>query len=142
MVTASNKVRASVLAATFGLFLATTSFATAANAATVKNGVSCTKTGSKTKVGSKGYVCGYNPYITPTKRTWMLQACKSENDNLILMKDGIDNMLAAATPLGYDTVEKIIAASDEADKKEINLLLSNISKTENNMKNTLCKKGK
>ena len=69
MVKASNKVRASVLAATFGLFLATTSFATTVNAATVKNGVSCTKTGSKTKVGSKGYVCGYNPYITPTKRT-------------------------------------------------------------------------
>ena len=142
MIKASNKVRASVLAATFGLFLATTSFATTSSAATVKNGVTCKKNGANVKVGSKSYVCGNNPYVSPTKKTWMLQACKKENDNLILMKDGIDTMLTATTPLGYDTVEKVLAASDEADKKEINLLLSNISKTENNMKNTLCKKGK
>jgi hypothetical protein len=67
MVKASNKVRTSVLAATFGLFLATTSFATTSSAATVKNGVTCKKSGLKTKSGGKSYVCAKNPYVTPTK---------------------------------------------------------------------------
>ena len=72
MVKVSNKARAAVLASAFGFFLATTSYAVSADAATVKNGVSCKKTGLKTKVGSKRYVCGKNPYVTPTKLTWML----------------------------------------------------------------------
>ena len=78
MVKASNKVRASVLAATFGLLLATTSFATAANAVTIKNGVACKKDGLKGKAGSKRYVCGKNPYVTPTKLTWMLTSCPEQ----------------------------------------------------------------
>ena len=69
MIKASNKVRASVLAATFGLFLATTTFATTSSAATIKNGVTCKKAGLKTKSGGKNYVCGKNPYVTPTKNT-------------------------------------------------------------------------
>ena len=142
MVKSSRKLKSAVLATTLGLLLTTTSAITASNAATVKTGVACKKAGLKTKVGSKNYVCGRNPYVTPTKLTWMLSTCRSENSNLILMKDGIADMLAMATPLGYDTVEKILAASDEEGKKEINLLLSNISKTENNMKNTLCKRGR
>ena len=56
MVKVSNKVRASVLAASFGLILATTSFATSANAVTIKNGVACKKDGLKGKAGSKRYV--------------------------------------------------------------------------------------
>ena len=76
MVKNSNKTRAVVVAAAFGLFLSTTAFTTTANAVTVKNGVACNKTGAKTKVGKKSYVCGYNPYVTPTKRTWMLADCK------------------------------------------------------------------
>jgi undecaprenyl diphosphate synthase len=39
MVKVSNKVRTSVLVATFGLFLTTTSYTTSANAAEVKNGL-------------------------------------------------------------------------------------------------------
>ena len=39
MVKNSNKTRSVVVAAAFGLFLATTAFATTANAVTVKNGV-------------------------------------------------------------------------------------------------------
>ena len=142
MVKSSSKLKSAVLATTLGLFLATTSFVTTSSAATVKNGVACKKAGLKTKVGKKNYVCENNPYVTPTKLTWMLSTCKTENDNLILMKEGIDDMLAMAGPLGYDTVEKILEASDADGKKEINLLLSNISKTENRMKNTLCKRGK
>jgi hypothetical protein len=87
MVKNSKKARAVMVAAAFGLFLSTTAFVTTANAATVKNGVSCSKTGAKTTVGKKKYVCGYNPYITPTKRTWMLADCKLSNDLLIQLKE-------------------------------------------------------
>ena len=90
MVKASNKVRASVLAATFGLFLATTSFATTASAATVKNGVACKKLGQKTKSGSKTYYCEKNPYVSPTKNTWTLAACLDANDLYIEAKDQYD----------------------------------------------------
>ena len=87
MVKASNKVRASVLAATFGLFLATTSFATTSSAATVKNGVACKKLGQKTKSGSKTYYCEKNPYVTPTKNTWTLASCLDANDLYIEAKE-------------------------------------------------------
>ena len=87
MLKASNKVRASVLAATFGLFLASTSFATTSSAATVKNGVACKKVGQKTKSGSKTYYCEKNPYVTPTKNTWTLAACLDANDLYIEAKD-------------------------------------------------------
>ena len=53
---ASIKVRALVLAATLGLFLATTSFVTISNAATVKNGEACKKLGEKTKSSIKTYL--------------------------------------------------------------------------------------
>ena len=87
MVKVSNKVRASVLAATFGLFLATTSFATTSSAATIKNGVACKKLGQKTKSGSKTYYCEKNPYVTPTKNTWTLSTCLDANDLYIEAKD-------------------------------------------------------
>ena len=90
MVKASNKVRASVLAATFGLFLATTSFATTSSAATVKNGVACKKLGQKTKSGSKTYYCEKNPYVTPTKLTWTLATCLDAYDLYIEAKDQYD----------------------------------------------------
>ena len=142
MVKASNKVRASVLAATFGLFLATTSFATSANAATVKNGVSCTKTGSKTKVGSKGYVCGYNPYITPTKRTWMLNNCKLSNDLLVQLKEAEENMLIQANIFGYKTLTDLGNALGGQEQKDVNELVKSITDSEAVMKNNFCKKGK
>jgi hypothetical protein len=102
MVKASNKVRASVLAATFGLFLATTSFATTSSAATVKNGVTCKKSGQKTKSGSKTYSCEKNPYVTPTKNTWTLTACLDANDLYIEAKDqyGIFKDILSGSPEG------------------------------------------
>ena len=90
MLKASNKVRASVLAATFGLFLATTSFATTSSAATVKNGVACKKLGQKTKSGKNTYYCEKNPYVTPTKNTWTLASCLDANDLYIEAKDQYD----------------------------------------------------
>ena len=128
MLKASNKVRASVLAATFGLFLATTSFATTSSAATVKNGVTCKKLGQKTKSGSKTYYCENNPYITPTKKTWTLSSCLDANDLYIEAKDQ------------YEVFKDILSASPEGLAE-----LANLQKSMNSldvlMKTKACKKG-
>ena len=128
MVKASNKVRASVLAATFGLFFATTSFATTSSAATVKNGVTCKKMGQKTKSGSKTYYCENNPYVTPTKKTWTLAACLDANDLYIEAKDQ------------YDIFKDILSGSPEGVTE-----LGNLQKSANSllvlMKTKVCKKG-
>jgi hypothetical protein len=129
MVKVSNKVRASVLVATFGLFLATTSYATSANAAKVKNGVACKKLGQKTKSGSKTYYCEKNPYITPTKNTWTLASCLDANDLYIEAKDQ------------YEVFKDILSASPEGVTE-----LGNLQKSMDSliaiMKTTTCKKGK
>jgi len=128
MVKASNKVRASVLVATFGLFLATTSFTTSANAATVKNGVTCKKIGQKTKSGSKTYYCEKNPYVTPTKNTWTLASCLDANDLYIEAKDQ------------YDIFKDILSSAPDGLTE-----LANLQKSTNSlvvlMKTKVCKKG-
>jgi len=129
MLKASNKVRASVIAATFGLFLATTSYATSANAAPVKNGAACKKMGQKTKSGSKTYYCEKNPYITPTKNTWTLSSCLDANDLYIEAKDQ------------YEVFKDILSASPEGVTE-----LGNLQKSMDSliviMKTQTCKKGK
>ena len=129
MIKASNKVRASVLAATFGLFLATTSFATTSSAATVKNGVACKKMGQKTKSGSKTYYCEKNPYVTPTKNTWTLASCLDANDLYIEAKDQ------------YEVFIDILSGSPEGVTELGNLQKSMDSLTVL-MKTQACKKGK
>jgi len=128
MVKASNKVRASVLVATFGLILATTSFTTSVNAATVKNGVACNKMGQKTKSGSKTYYCEKNPYITPTKNTWTLSSCLDANDLYIEAKDQ------------YDTFKDILSSAPDGLAE-----LANLQKSTDSlvvlMKTKVCKKG-
>ena len=128
MVKASNKVRASVLAATFGLFLATTSFTTSANAATVKNGVTCKKMGQKTKSGSKTYYCEKNPYVTPTKNTWTLASCLDASDLYIEAKDQ------------YDIFRGILSGSPEG-VTELAKLQSSMDSLGVLMKTKVCKKG-
>jgi len=130
MVKASNKVRASVLVATFGLFLATTSFTTSANAATVKNGVACKKVGLKTKSGGKSYVCGKNPYVTPTKNTWTLTQCPQTYE---LYADSKDQ---------YEIFKGILASAGPEGKVQADTLLKGISDLEVLMKTQVCKKGK
>ena len=128
MVKASNKVRASVLAATFGLFLATTSFATTSSAATIKNGVACKKLGQKTKSGSKTYYCENNPYITPTKKTWTLSSCLDANDLYIEAKGqyGIFKDILSASPEGLTELGNLQKSMDSLDVL---------------MKTKVCKKG-
>ena len=128
MVKVSNKVRASVLAATFGLFLATTSFATTSSAATVKNGVACKKLGQKTKSGSKTYYCEKNPYVTPTKNTWTLASCLDANDLYIEAKDQ------------YEVFKDILSASPEG-VTELGNLQKSIDSLDVLMKTKTCKKG-
>ena len=117
MVKASNKVRASVLAATFGLLLATTSFATSANAVTIKNGVACKKDGLKGKAGSKRYVCGKNPYVTPTRLTWMLTSCPEAYDLYIEAKDqyGIFKDVLSSSPDGLAELANLQKSMDSLD---------------------------
>ena len=114
MLKASNKVRATVLAATFGLFLATTSFATTSSAATVKNGVACKKLGQKTKSGSKTYYCEKNPYVSPTKNTWTLAACLDANDLYIEAKDQYDNFkdILSSAPDGLAELANLQKSTD------------------------------
>ena len=128
MVRASTKLRASVLAATFGLFLATTSFTISANAATVKNGVICKKSGQKTKSGSKTYYCEKNPYVTPTKNTWTLAACLDANNLYIEAKDqyGIFKDILSGSPEGVTELGNLQKSADSL------LVL---------MKTKVCKKG-
>ena len=128
MVKVSNKVRASVLAATFGLFLATTSFATTSSAATVKNGVACKKLGQKTKSGSKTYYCEKNPYITPTKNTWTLSTCLDANDLYIEAKDQ------------YEVFKDILSASPEG-LTELGNLQKSMDSLDVLIKTKVCKKG-
>ena len=142
MVKASNKVRASVLAATFGLFLATTSFATTSSAATVKNGVACKKSGLKTKAGNKNYVCTKNPYVTPTKLTWTLSTCKQANDNYVDVKENYDFLSDLAKSNNYTSLQAMGDSLGGDSKKDIDELVQLVSATESAMKNTLCKKGK
>ena len=117
MVKATNKVRASVLAATFGLLLATTSFATSANAVTIKNGVACKKDGLKGKAGSKRYVCGKNPYVTPTKLTWVLTSCPQAYDLYIEAKDqyGIFKDVLSSSPDGLAELANLQKSMDSLD---------------------------
>ena len=117
MVKASNKIRASVLAATFGLLLATTSFATSANAVTIKNGVACKKDGLKGKAGSKRYVCGKNPYVTPTKLTWMLTSCPEAYDLYVEAKDqyGIFKDVLSSSPDGLAELANLQKSMDSLD---------------------------
>ena len=128
MVKVSNKARAAVVATAFGLFLASTSFAVTANAATVKNGVSCKKSGLKTKVGSKNYVCGRNPYVTPTKLTWMLTSCPEAYELYVEAKDQ------------YGIFKDILSSSPEG-LTELGNLQKSMDSLEVLMKTKVCKRG-
>jgi hypothetical protein len=129
MVKSSSKLKSAVLATSLGLFLATTSFVTTSNAATVKNGVACKKAGLKIKVGKKNYVCGKNPYVTPTKLTWMLTSCPQANKLYIEAKDqyGIFKDILSSSPEGMTELGNLQKSMDSLDTL---------------MKTQVCKKGK
>ena len=125
----ATKAKPALIALTLGLLLSTTSVITAAEAATIKNGVACKKNGLKTKSGSKNYVCGKNPYVTPTKLTWMLTSCPQANELYIEAKDQ------------YGIFKDILSASPEGIAELANLQKS-MNSLDTLMKTQVCKKGK
>ena len=125
----ATKAKPALIALTLGLLLSTTSVITAAEAATIKNGVDCKKDGQKTKSSSKNYVCGKNPYVSPTKLTWMLTSCPQANDLYIEAKDqyGIFKDILSASPEGIAELANLQKSMDSLDTL---------------MKTQVCKKGK
>jgi hypothetical protein len=125
----ATKAKPALIALTLGLLLSTTSVITAAEAATIKNGVACKKDGQKTKTGSKNYVCGKNPYVSPTKLTWMLTSCPQANELYIEAKDqyGIFKDILSASPEGIAELANLQKSMDSLDTL---------------MKTQVCKKGK
>jgi len=123
-----SMLRKIVIASTLGLFLAT-SVVLPASAATTKTGTSCTKAGKTLKVGKKVYVCGKNPFVTPTKNTYMLDKCSKAN---ALYLDGMEQ---------YDQLQALYSLLDAADKAEIDLFKKNSIALYADMQTTLCKKG-
>jgi hypothetical protein len=125
----ATKAKPALIALTLGLLLSTTSVITAAEAATIKNGVACKKDGLKTKSGKKNYVCGKNPYVSPTKLTWMLTSCPQANELYIEAKDqyGIFKDILSASPEGIAELANLQKSMDSLDTL---------------MKTQVCKKGK
>jgi hypothetical protein len=123
-----SMLRKIVIASTLGLFLAT-SAVTPASAATIKTGSACTKAGSTKKVGSKTYVCGKNPFITPTKNTFMLKACFDGYDVYLQAKDGYDS---------YKDLAPLIGAEGQAQLDELKKSMDSIYST---LRTKACKRG-
>ncbi len=121
-------LRKIVIASTLGLFLAT-SVVTPASAATTKTGSACTKAGSTKKVGSKTYVCGKNPFVTPTKNTFMLKACYDGYDVYLQAKDGYDS---------YKDLAPLIGAEGQAQLDELKKSMDSIYST---LRTKACKRG-
>ena len=117
-------LRKIVIASTLGLFLAT-SVVSPASAATTKTGTSCTKAGKTVKVGSKTYVCGKNPFVSPTKNTYMLKACRDTNALYVTVKSAYDDMLEQANIFGYKTLVDLGNALGGQEKID----LDNLDKT-------------
>jgi len=123
-----SMLRKIVIATTLGLFLAT-SVVTPASAATIKTGSACTKAGSTKKVGSKTYVCGKNPFVTPTKNTYLLKACRDGYKVYVEAKDGYDS---------FKDIAPLAGAEGVAQLEELSKSMASIYST---LQTKACKKG-
>ena len=123
-----SMLRKIVIASTLGLFLAT-SVVSPASAATIKTGSSCTKAGTTKKVGSKTYVCGKNPFVSPTKNTYMLKACYDGYDVYLQAKDGYES---------YKDLGPLVGAEGMAQIEELKTSMESIYST---LKTKACKRG-
>lgn len=125
----ATKAKSALIALTLGLLISTTSVITATEAAAIKNGVACKISGQKTKTGKKNYVCGKNPYVTPTKLTWMLTSCPQAYDLYVEAKDqyGIFKDILSSSPEGLTELANLQKSMDSLDML---------------MKTQVCKKGK
>ena len=121
-------LRKIVIASTLGLFLATTVISPA-SAATTKTGTSCTKAGKTLKVGKKVYVCGKNPFVSPTKNTYMLKACYDAYDVYLQARSEYDS---------YKDLGPLVGAEGMAQIDELKKSVDSIYET---LKTKACKKG-
>jgi len=117
MIKASNRAKPAFIAGVLGLLLSTTTVISSAEAATIKNGVSCKKSGLKAKSGVKRYVCGKNPYVNPSKLTWMLSSCPEAYDLYIEAKDqyGIFKDILSSSPEGLTELANLQKSMDSLD---------------------------
>ena len=121
-------LRKIVIASTLGLFLATTVISPA-SAATTKTGTSCTKAGKTLKVGKKVYVCGKNPFVSPTKNTYMLKACYDAYDVYLQARSEYDS---------YKDLGPLVGAEGMAQIDELKKSVDSIYET---LKTKACKRG-
>ena len=126
-------LRKIVIASTLGLFLAT-SVITPASAATIKTGSSCTKAGSIKKSGSKTYVCGKNPFVTPTKNTWALKTCLEGYDSYVSIKEDL-------IPQAVDMLGLLGGADKITQQAEIDKMTSDNVLVFAALKSKWCKRG-
>ena len=117
MIKSSNDAKPVFIAVVLGLLLLTTTVISSAEAATIKNGVSCKKSGLTAKSGVKRYVCGKNPYLNPTRLTWMLTSCPEAYDLYVEAKDqyGIFKDILSATPEGLTELTNLQKSMDSLD---------------------------
>ena len=126
-------LRKIVIATTLGLFLAT-SVVSPASAATIKTGTACTKAGSTKKVGSKSYLCGKNPFVSPTKNTWALKTCLDGYDSYLSIKDDL-------IPQAADMLNLLSGADKITQQAEIDKMTSDNVLVLDALKTRWCKKG-
>lgn len=126
-------LRKIVIASTLGLFLAT-SVVSPASAATTKTGTACTKEGKTLKVGKKVYLCGKNPFVSPTKKTWALTTCFEGYDSYMSIKDDL-------IPQAMDMLGLLGGADKITQQAEIDKMTSDNALVLNALKTKWCKKG-
>ena len=126
-------LRKIVIASTLGLFLAT-SVVSPASAATIKTGTACTKAGSTKKVGSKSYLCGKNPFVSPTKKTWALKTCLEGYDSYLSIKDDL-------IPQAVDMLNLLSGADKITQQAEIDKMTADNVLVLDALKTRWCKKG-
>ncbi len=117
MIETSRVVKPAFIAVVLGLLLSTTTVISSAEASTIKNGVSCKKSGLKAKSGVKRYVCGKNPYVNPTRLTWMLTSCPEAYDLYTEAKDqyGIFKDILSSSPEGLTELSNLQKSMDSLD---------------------------
>jgi len=128
-----SMLRKIVIASTLGLFLAT-SVVSPASAATVKTGTACTKEGKTLKVGKKVYLCGKNPFVSPTKKTWALTTCLEGYDSYMSIKDDL-------IPQAMDMLGLLGAADKITQQAEIDKMTAENVLVLAALKAKWCKKG-
>ena len=128
-----SMLRKIVIASTLGFFLVTSSI-TPASAATIKTGTACTKPGKTQKVGSKTYLCGKNPFVTPTKNTWALKTCLEGYDSYMSIKEDL-------IPQAVDMLGLLSGADKITQQAEIDKMTSDNVLVLNALKTKWCKKG-